>query len=215
MNGDAPLNSEENFLEWVERAWQARRAQEARNNDSPTAPDNSTEARRIGVKRSATPDTRQQAIKWVEEGIKWMEEGRSLLASLRALLEENEQAGGSASQEKGVLHQEEDVLQRTREEIVTVVPEGDLDLASASRMKLQDYLDAGKTKLVLDLGGVAYIDSSGLGEVVRAMKRARQAGGDLRLCGVREDVLQIFEMTGLNKAIAIYPTRQEAVSSWK
>ncbi len=68
---------------------------------------------------------------------------------------------------------------------------------------------------VLDLGGVAYIDSSSLSEVVRAMKRARQAGGDLRLCSVREDVLEIFEMTGLNKAIAIYPTREEAVSSWR
>jgi len=55
------------------------------------------------------------------------------------------------------------------------------------------------------------IDSSGLGEEVRAMKRARQAGGDLRLCGVREDVLQLFEMTRLNKAIAIYPTRRSSV----
>jgi anti-anti-sigma factor len=81
-------------------------------------------------------------------------------------------------------------------------------------MKLQDYLNAGRVKLVLDLESIEYIDSAGLGEIVRAMKRAREAGGDLRLCGVQGHVLKIIEITGLHKAIAVYPTREEAVASW-
>lgn len=60
-----------------------------------------------------------------------------------------------------------------------------------------------------------YVDSSGLGEIVRAMKRAREAGGDLRLCALPDDVRRIFEITGLHKAIAIFPTRQEALASWE
>jgi anti-sigma B factor antagonist len=95
-----------------------------------------------------------------------------------------------------------------------VAPKGDLDMASMSQMKLQDYINAGRIKLVLDLEGIEYIDSAGLGEIVRAMKRAREAGGDLRLCGVRGQVGKIIEITGLHKALAVYPTREEAVASW-
>ena len=101
--------------------------------------------------------------------------------------------------------------------LVVIVPKGNLDMASAAQMrqKLQDHLNAGEARLVVDLREVAYIDSAGLGEVVRAMKRAREAGGDLRLCGLSDDVLRLFELTGLNEAIAVYATREDAVASWK
>ncbi len=40
---------------------------------------------------------------------------------------------------------------------------------------LQDYLDAGETRLVLDFGGLTYVDSSGLGKMLKGLKRARSA----------------------------------------
>ena len=100
--------------------------------------------------------------------------------------------------------------------MTVVVPNGDLDAASAAEMKqtLKKLIDAGKTCLIVDLDGVAYLDSAGLGELVSAMKRARQAGGDLRLCALREEVRRIFEMTHLNAEIAVFPTRKNAVASW-
>lgn len=100
--------------------------------------------------------------------------------------------------------------------VTVVVPQGDLDAASAAQVRrtLTDLLGAGKTRLVVDLGGVAYIDSATLAELVGAMKRARDAGGDLRLCALRGDVLQIFELTRLNQGMAVFPTREEAVRSW-
>ncbi len=100
--------------------------------------------------------------------------------------------------------------------IRVVIPDRELDLASAVRMSrvLQEHLDAGETRLVLDLGGLTYVDSPGLGEMLKALKRAREAGGDLRLCGLYGYVLRIFEMTGLDKVLAVYATRQEALTSW-
>ncbi|MBI3031660.1 MAG: STAS domain-containing protein [Candidatus Rokubacteria bacterium] len=100
--------------------------------------------------------------------------------------------------------------------IRVVVPDKELDLASAVRMSrvLQEHLDAGEIRLVLDLGGLTYVDSSGLGEMLRALKRAREGGGDLRLCGLFGYALRIFEMTGLDKVLAVYATRQEALTSW-
>lgn len=167
---------------------------------------------------SATRDTRQRLIDWMEEGMKWVEDGRALVGLLQELLDENEQLKAeakAAERDPEPLRQETDRVQLGREEIVEVTLEGDVDIGSLTQMKLQDHLEAGETRLVLDMEGVTYIDSAGLGEVVRAMKRAREAGGDLRVCSLRGNVLRIFEITGLDKAIAMYPTREEAVASWR
>ncbi len=101
-------------------------------------------------------------------------------------------------------------------EVTVVAPKGDLDTASATQMQqtLTALLDAGKNRLVVDLGAVGYMDSAGLGQLVNAMKLARKAGGDLRLCALSEEALHVFETTRLNKEIALYPTRQAAITSW-
>ena len=230
MSDKPPLSARETLSEWAERAWQARRKQEPRNNTGRVAPDN-------GVGEMTT-DTLEDAIK--QRATKWMEEGRFLVGLLQELINENEQLRTRAAAFEQDLERlqelineneqlrtraaaleqdlerlrQEDGPQREREDIVEVAPKGDLDMASVSQMKLQDYLNAGRVKLVLDLEGIEYIDSAGLGEIVRSMKRAREAGGDLRLCGVHGQVGKIIEITGLHKALAVYPTREEAVASW-
>ncbi len=100
--------------------------------------------------------------------------------------------------------------------VTLVVPTGDLDMGTADQMKrtLSDLVEKGQSKLVMDLTGVAYVDSSGLGALVAAMKQARAVGGNLKLCGLQEDVRSIFEMTRLIKVMAVHSDRQEAVASW-
>jgi anti-sigma B factor antagonist len=139
------------------------------------------------------------------------------LERAQELINENEQLTARVAaleQDLQGLRPEEGGPQPEREDIVEVAPKGDLDMASVSQMKLQEYINAGRVKLVLDLEGIEFIDSAGLGEIVRSMKRAREAGGDLRLCGMHGQVGKIIEITGLHKAIAVYPTREEAVASW-
>lgn len=100
--------------------------------------------------------------------------------------------------------------------VTLVVPTGDLDMGTADQMKrtLSELIEKGQSKLVMDLTGVSYIDSSGLGALVAAMKQARAVGGNLKLCGLQEDVRSIFEMTRLIKVMAVHSDREEAVSSW-
>jgi len=100
--------------------------------------------------------------------------------------------------------------------VTIVVPTGDLDMGAADQVRrvLTELIDKGQLKLVMDLGGVGYIDSSGLGTLVAAMKQARAAGGNLKLCALQDDVRSIFEMTRLIKVMAVHATRQEAVASW-
>jgi anti-sigma B factor antagonist len=100
--------------------------------------------------------------------------------------------------------------------ITVVVPKGDLDMAAADQMKrvLTGLVSEGSVKLLVDLGNVGYIDSSGMGALVATLKHARTAGGDLHLCALQGDVRAIFEMTRLIKAITIHATRGEALAAW-
>ena len=101
--------------------------------------------------------------------------------------------------------------------VAVVTPRGDLDLAAVDEVKrtLAGLIDGGQSRVLLDLGGVGYLDSSCMGAMVAAMKRARAAGGDVRLCALQDDVRRIFELTRLARAMSIHPTRQEALASWR
>src|SRR5712692_299512 len=100
--------------------------------------------------------------------------------------------------------------------ITVVAPRGDVDMAVADdlRVRLTELVDQGRGHLVLDLGSVMYIDSSGLGALVAAMKHARAAGGDIKVCALESDVRSLFEMTRLTKIISVHATRQDAVAAW-
>ena len=101
---------------------------------------------------------------------------------------------------------------------VTVVsPRGDIDMATVDEVRrtLAGLIDGGQSRVLMDLGGVGYMDSSGMGALVAAMKQARAAGGDVRLCALQDDVRGIFEMTRLIKVMSIHPTREEALASWR
>jgi len=101
--------------------------------------------------------------------------------------------------------------------VAIVAPSGDLDMATVQdvRRALAGLLDRGQSRLLVDLDDVGYIDSSGIGALIGAMKQARAAGGDVRLCALQDDVRAIFEITRLAQAMSIHPTRQEALASWR
>lgn len=217
MSSDISLREGESFSEWAERLWEVRRARESRPPAKPAAPAPAPRANGSGIKDRPATDTRQRILRWIEEGTKWMEEGRSLLRMLDGVPDDNERRRGTveASEQAPAQRQREGRgLQPARPSIVELAPTGDLDMVSAASMKLQEYLDGGETRFILDLAEVTYMDSGGLGEVVRAMKRARQAGGDVKVCALQGEILRIFEVTGLNKAIAVYPTLEDARASW-
>jgi anti-sigma B factor antagonist len=65
----------------------------------------------------------------------------------------------------------------------------------AADAQLQKTLNEGATKIVLDMTGVPYMDSAGLGALVQASGIAKQKGGELRLCGVSQRVADLIKMT--------------------
>ena len=92
----------------------------------------------------------------------------------------------------------------TREDGVGVVtPEGRLNMVSARRLKeiLSELVQAGTTRIVVDMGATTFLDSSGLGALIGGLKSARQAGGDLRIARVSPAVMTVFELTNLDRVL--------------
>ena len=75
-------------------------------------------------------------------------------------------------------------------------------------------VDEGERQFLIDFSPTGYIDSSGLGALVSISKRVREAGGELRLAGLNEDLRSLFELTKLDTLFAIYPGVEEALQGF-
>jgi anti-sigma B factor antagonist len=76
--------------------------------------------------------------------------------------------------------------------------------AAALRSTVTDALEAGRTRIVLDLSDCEFIDSSGLGAVIGGLKTARQAGGDLRIAALTAQVSTVLQLTNLDRVLRPY-----------
>ena len=93
---------------------------------------------------------------------------------------------------------------------------GRLDLLSAAEVKQQltAAVADGHARLVVDIEGVSFIDSSGLGALIGGLKAARLAGGDLRLARPGEQARVILALTTLDKVLRMYGTVEEALAGY-
>jgi len=90
------------------------------------------------------------------------------------------------------------------------VTEGSGQLRSA----IQDALSAGSKKILLNLGAVAYIDSSGLGELVGAYTTVKNAGGDLKLLNLTKKVKDLLVITKLLTVFDVSDDEKAAIASF-
>lgn len=90
--------------------------------------------------------------------------------------------------------------------------EGQVDLYSAPEFKERAVrvIREGAKCVLMDLSRVTFMDSTGLGVLIGALKRCRAAGADLILV-VTDDIERLFELTGLDGAFTIYRSRDEAL----
>ena len=97
---------------------------------------------------------------------------------------------------------------------VIVAPEGEIDLNSSGLVKeqLEPVIADKRPRVILDLSGVSYIDSSGLAVFIEAMQRVQSYGGAFVLCGLRESVSHIFNIARLDQVFRIFPDRAAAES---
>jgi anti-sigma B factor antagonist len=90
---------------------------------------------------------------------------------------------------------------RTEGPFQIVAVGGEIDVYTAPRLReaIVAAIDAGHTRLVVDVEKVEFLDSTGLGVLVGALKHARTGGGDIALDGAPTHVWKVFQITGLDK----------------
>jgi anti-sigma B factor antagonist len=89
---------------------------------------------------------------------------------------------------------------------------GEVDIYTSAmlRERLIEQVDAGARQVVVDLSGVDFLDSSGLGVLVGVLKRLRTAGGELTLVCASEKLLKIFRITALDRVFPLHDTVEAA-----
>src|ERR1700722_709943 len=92
---------------------------------------------------------------------------------------------------------------------------GEIDVYTAPKLreKLISLAESGSSHLIVDMEGVEFLDSTGLGVLVGGLKRVRAHEGWIDLVCTQGRILRIFRITGLNKVFNIYETVPEAVAA--
>src|ERR1035437_8826881 len=96
-----------------------------------------------------------------------------------------------------------------------VVLQGEIEIYSAPQFKevLVNGIEDGAKRVIVDLTDVTFIDSTALGVLVSGAKRVRPRNGTLDIVCTDENIIRIFEITGLDRIFGIYPTRAEALQA--
>ena len=89
------------------------------------------------------------------------------------------------------------------------------DSSVALRDSIRNLADQGKKKVLLNLGGVKYIDSSGIGELIANYTTVNRGGGQLKLLNLTEKVQNLLVITKLLTVFDVYNNEAEALSSFK
>jgi anti-sigma B factor antagonist len=107
--------------------------------------------------------------------------------------------------------------EREQAGVVVLMPKGKImggPDAGAVKERLHELIDDNKKKVVVDLGGVSWMNSSGLGILIGGLTTMRNAGGDLKLAGTTDKVQNLLMVTKLITIFDSYDTVEEAVASY-
>src|SRR5438094_9023255 len=110
-----------------------------------------------------------------------------------------------------------EVETRTADNGITVVaPTGRLDVAGAPALKeaISEVVKNGPPRIVIDKEGVSFVDSTGLGSVISALKQVRGSQGELRLAAPNQQARVVLELTTLARVFPYYATVEEAVTGF-
>jgi anti-sigma B factor antagonist len=109
------------------------------------------------------------------------------------------------------------IEERTIGDVVVLDIKGRVQLGEGDEMlkdKVNSLLNQGRKKIVLNLAEVPYIDSAGLGEVVRTFTTVSRQGGQLKLLNLTKRITDLLAITKLLTVFDTYDSEQDAVQSF-
>jgi anti-anti-sigma factor len=100
-------------------------------------------------------------------------------------------------------------------EKTVLTPRGDVDLGSAPQLRaaLAPVLESENPRLLIDLSGIGFMDSTGVGVMVNALNRVKEKGGAIAFCKPTPRVHRVLQIAGLLKALPLFESRGEALAA--
>jgi len=94
--------------------------------------------------------------------------------------------------------------------------EGRLDTTNFSQLenKIMDHVNAGKINILVDCSSMDYVSSSGLRIFLMSLKKITNLNGQFVLCGLQENIQEIFEISGFTSIFKIYNNQKEALPTF-
>ena len=107
------------------------------------------------------------------------------------------------------------LVTREADGVTIVAVEGEIDVYTAPKLRdtITELVSAGVYHLIIDMEGVEFLDSTGLGVLVGGLKKVRAHDGSMQLICRQERLLKIFRITGLSKVFMIHASADAAVSA--
>ncbi|MBM3808174.1 MAG: STAS domain-containing protein [Acidimicrobiia bacterium] len=111
-----------------------------------------------------------------------------------------------------------EIVERAVNDVTVLDLKGKMTLGEGDELlkdKINSLLAAGKKKLLLNLEAVPYIDSAGLGEVVRTYTTVSRSGGSLKLLNLTKRIEDLLSITKLLTVFDTFDSEAEAIQSYK
>ncbi|MCB1309998.1 MAG: STAS domain-containing protein [Leptospiraceae bacterium] len=91
--------------------------------------------------------------------------------------------------------------------------DGKLDVSSGNDLEkvIEQLAGKGEQKIVLNMQAVSYVDSAGIGSIIKSSQMLIGKGAELRMAALQGRVLEIFQSNNLHRHVGIYPSEEEAV----
>lgn len=110
-----------------------------------------------------------------------------------------------------------EMSEQKQDEVVILSIQGEImggDEAKGFQDRIYQFIQAEDTRVVVDMGDVKWMNSSGLGMLMSGLTTLRSSGGDLKLARVSDRVRRPIEVTKLDGVLKIYETVEEALTSY-
>ena len=105
---------------------------------------------------------------------------------------------------------------RESQGVQIVAFEGNLDANTSpeAEKKINELIDGGKQKLLVNFEQLNFIASSGLRVLLATVKKLKASGGDLRICGLNATVQEVFDISGFSTILSVFKTEPEALDGF-
>lgn len=111
-----------------------------------------------------------------------------------------------------------DIVLREKNGVVVFDIRGEIRRSDVSEITLhqtvKDHIETDQTKILLNLSGVEFIDSFGVGQILGSFISAQNTGGHLKLMKISQKLSVIFKVTGLDKVFEIFEDEEAALKSF-